>query len=280
MAAQLAADGWRVFATMRDPIARASLDRAIGSVGADTANLTVLPLDVRSRESIAAAAAAVFTRTGDRLDALIACAGILVAGPFEETPLEAMRSVMEVNYFGVIETVRATLPGLRAAGGRIILVSSDSGFCGTARLVRLHGLEVRARGVGRVSCRRDRTPGSSLVADRARPVRQRHLCGGRVPSRAGEQRVRTTRQDQRIGASFARSGCASGRPRCQGRHSSAVGARPASPVHSRDGGASALGLQRSPARASVSTHRKAADRHAELVEAPPAKARSPRLPGA
>jgi NAD(P)-dependent dehydrogenase (short-subunit alcohol dehydrogenase family) len=134
VAAQLAAMGWQVVATMRDPAARQGLDEAAAAAGADPARLSVVPLDVERHESIVAAVDQALALTGNRLDAVVASAGILVAGPFEETPVQAMRRLMEVNYFGLTETVRATLPNLRAARGRVVLVSSDSGYCGTAGL--------------------------------------------------------------------------------------------------------------------------------------------------
>jgi NAD(P)-dependent dehydrogenase (short-subunit alcohol dehydrogenase family) len=134
IAAGLAARGWRVFATMRDPDARDGLDSAVTAAGADPRNVTVLSLDVLRTDSIEAAVSRVLERTGGRLDAVIPNAGILVAGAFEDTPADALRRLMDTNYFGVIETVRATLPALRAAHGRIVLISSDSGLCGTPAL--------------------------------------------------------------------------------------------------------------------------------------------------
>jgi NAD(P)-dependent dehydrogenase (short-subunit alcohol dehydrogenase family) len=134
IAAGLAARGWRVFATMRDTDARDGLDSAVAAAGADPESVIVLPLDVLSTDSIEAAVSRVLERTGGRLDAVVPNAGILVAGAFEDTPAAAIRRVMDTNYFGVIETVRATLPALRAAHGRIVLISSDSGLCGTPAL--------------------------------------------------------------------------------------------------------------------------------------------------
>jgi NAD(P)-dependent dehydrogenase (short-subunit alcohol dehydrogenase family) len=134
IAAGLAARGWRVFATMRDTDARAGLDSAVAAAGADPESLIVLPLDVLSTDSIEATVSRVLERTGGRLDAVVPNAGILVAGAFEDTPADAIRAVMDTNYFGVIETVRAALPALREARGRIVLISSDSGLCGTPAL--------------------------------------------------------------------------------------------------------------------------------------------------
>jgi NAD(P)-dependent dehydrogenase (short-subunit alcohol dehydrogenase family) len=134
IAAALAGGGWRVFATMRDPDARGRLDEEVLARGADPSSVRVPALDVLSPESINAAVSQVLEESAGRLDAVVANAGILVAGAFEDTPADAMRAVMETNYFGVIETVRATLPALRAARGRIVIMSSDSGLCGTPAL--------------------------------------------------------------------------------------------------------------------------------------------------
>jgi NAD(P)-dependent dehydrogenase (short-subunit alcohol dehydrogenase family) len=131
VATRLAADGWSVWATMRDPAARGSLDAAVADLGA---TVEVVALDVSDPGSIARGVAEVLQRTGGRLDAVIANAGISAVGAFEDTSPEVMRAIMETNYFGAIETVRAALPALRACRGRIVLMSSDSGLCGTPAL--------------------------------------------------------------------------------------------------------------------------------------------------
>jgi NAD(P)-dependent dehydrogenase (short-subunit alcohol dehydrogenase family) len=131
VAVGLASRGWRVFATMRDPSARGGLDQALNAAGAPATRVSVLPLDVRDQRSVENAVTETLTRTEGQLDAVVANAGIFVAGAFEETPAEVLREVMETNYFGVLATVRATLPALRVGGGRIVLMSSDSGLCGT-----------------------------------------------------------------------------------------------------------------------------------------------------
>lgn len=44
--------------------------------------------------------------------------------------MEQVRSVMEVNFFGVVELTRIALPHLRASGGRVITVTSVGGVVG------------------------------------------------------------------------------------------------------------------------------------------------------
>jgi NAD(P)-dependent dehydrogenase (short-subunit alcohol dehydrogenase family) len=126
----LAARGWQVFATMRDLAKRGALEAAL-----DRANLgskvTILQLDVVDEKSIQAAVAAVLTRTGNKLDAVVHNAGLAVAGTLEDVPQSELRRVMETNFFGVLELTRALLPTFRAQrSGRILIVSSQAGFAG------------------------------------------------------------------------------------------------------------------------------------------------------
>lgn len=134
IAAALAARGWQVFAAMRNPGAREELDAALTAAGARPDDVHAVRLDVLDSDSVVAGVADVLGRTGGRLDAVVPSAGVAVVGSFEDTPPEAVRLVLETNYLGVAETVRAALPALRAARGRIVLISSDSGLYGAPAL--------------------------------------------------------------------------------------------------------------------------------------------------
>jgi NAD(P)-dependent dehydrogenase (short-subunit alcohol dehydrogenase family) len=129
IAAELAQARWRVFAAMRNPGARPGLDELLRLRGTDPASVRVIALDVLDSESIGNAVAEVLQDTNGRLDAVVASAGIAVVGPFEEVPAETAKLVMNTNFFGVTEVVRAALPALRHTRGRIVVISSDSGFC-------------------------------------------------------------------------------------------------------------------------------------------------------
>lgn len=84
-------------------------------------------LDVTDRASIASAVALALDRDG-RLTALVNNAGYAQYGAAEQVPEEEWRRQFDVNFFGVIETTRAALPSLRAAGrGTIVNVSSVGG---------------------------------------------------------------------------------------------------------------------------------------------------------
>ena len=88
----------------------------------------MLPLDVRSGESVAHCVKEVLERAG-RLDVLVNNAGYVLGGAIEETALEEARAQFETNFFGLVRMVRAVLPAMRSqGGGRIVNVSSLAGL--------------------------------------------------------------------------------------------------------------------------------------------------------
>lgn len=125
-ALHLARLGHHVIASGRKPTELARLAaEARGLAG----TLDVLPLDVTQASSIAAAVVEVTRLTGERgLDALINNAGFGVLGPTSEISDAEMRRQYETNVFGLMNVIRAFLPGMRARrAGRIINVSSLGG---------------------------------------------------------------------------------------------------------------------------------------------------------
>jgi NAD(P)-dependent dehydrogenase (short-subunit alcohol dehydrogenase family) len=68
---------------------------------------------------------------GRALSALVNSAGIGAVGPLESTPPEVLSELLAVNVVGAHTVTRAFLPELRAAHGRIVMVSS---LCGRVAL--------------------------------------------------------------------------------------------------------------------------------------------------
>lgn len=112
----LAAKGYRVFGTSRDP------------AGKSGGGFELLQLDVTSDESVTACVKAVTERTGGRIDVLHNNAGTGIIGAAEEiTPEEGMR-LFQVNFFGVMRMTSAVLPFMRARkSGTVINMSSSGG---------------------------------------------------------------------------------------------------------------------------------------------------------
>jgi NAD(P)-dependent dehydrogenase (short-subunit alcohol dehydrogenase family) len=116
LAAELIAQGHRVFATARDPGQLADLVEG-------HANATALKLDVTSAEDIAAAVAAVEQAGG--VDILVNNAGYGYRAAVEEGEDEAIRAMFETNFFGAFAMTRAVLPAMRARrSGTIVNITS------------------------------------------------------------------------------------------------------------------------------------------------------------
>lgn len=124
-ALRLDSAGWRVFAGVRK---QGGAD-AIAAAG--SAALSPLIVDVAEPESIDAARGELESGTGGRLDALVNNAGVAYPGPLEFVPLDDFRRQLEVNLVGHLAVTQAMLPFLRAAGGRIVNVTSIGGVVAT-----------------------------------------------------------------------------------------------------------------------------------------------------
>ncbi|WP_030297831.1 SDR family NAD(P)-dependent oxidoreductase [Streptomyces katrae] len=120
--------GWHAVATMRDTTRADALQKAAAEAGVSDL-VQVKRLDVTHADSVAACVAEVVAEHG-HLDAVVNNAGAGFVGTIEQHSMEQLRSVMEVNFFGVAELTRAALPHLRASGGRVITVTSVGGVVG------------------------------------------------------------------------------------------------------------------------------------------------------
>ena len=122
-ALHLAKLGHTVFASgRRQPL----LDSLVAEAG--DLNVHGVQLDVTDDESIAAARAAIETRTGGQgIDVLINNAGYGHLAPTELVSDADMRKQFDTNVFGLMAVTRAFLPELKRRGGRILNVSSVGG---------------------------------------------------------------------------------------------------------------------------------------------------------
>ena len=153
-ALQLAGSGWDVLAGVRNPAAGEALAAQAGSSG----TVTPVQLDITDTAQIAAAAELVEQRTGaGGLNALVNNAGIAAGGPLEMLPMQELRDLMEVNFFGQVAVTQALIPALRKAHGRIALLSSIGGLVTTPYMAPYHASKYALEAVGnalRVELRR------------------------------------------------------------------------------------------------------------------------------
>ena len=112
----LHAHGYRVFGTYRKAPAT------------KIAGVDYVPCDVTSDQAVATAVREVHVKAG-RIDLLVNNAGVGLVGAAEESSLEQVKSIFDVNLFGVIRMTKAVLPVMRQQrSGRIVNISSVMGL--------------------------------------------------------------------------------------------------------------------------------------------------------
>jgi len=116
--------GHHIFAGVRNPSKASDI--------ASLLNVTILQLDVTSKDSIQKAVDTVKAETHGRgLDVLINNAGHGKIGPLVEVDLSAGRELFEVNYWGMLSMTQAFAPLLIRAHGTIVNISSTGGIVHT-----------------------------------------------------------------------------------------------------------------------------------------------------
>ncbi|WP_030315089.1 SDR family NAD(P)-dependent oxidoreductase [Streptomyces flavochromogenes] len=118
--------GFTTVATLRDPARAGALRKAAETAGVE---LDIRRLDVTDAASVEECVAGVIADHG-RLDAVVNNAGAGHVGTIENESVDAVRAVMEVNFFGVVTVTKAVMPHLRATGGRLLTVTSVGGVIG------------------------------------------------------------------------------------------------------------------------------------------------------
>ena len=131
-----AQNGWSVIAGARSFAAGTS---PLGE------GVTVLPLDVTSEESCAAFVKKALGRE-NRVDVLVCAAAQLVLGSCENTTVDELDRLLDVNVLGTVRMIQRALPLMRAQkSGKIILFSSINGLLGipfqSAYTASKHALE-------------------------------------------------------------------------------------------------------------------------------------------
>ncbi|HMJ11360.1 MAG TPA: SDR family oxidoreductase [Polyangiaceae bacterium] len=122
LARELAGRGHQTFASARQ----------LGSIAdLEGHGIHTLELDVTSPASIDSAVGTLLSRAG-RIDAVINNAGVNVFGPILETPLDAVRGLLETNVLGALAVAQAVFPHMaERRAGRIVNIGSIAGVLPT-----------------------------------------------------------------------------------------------------------------------------------------------------
>lgn len=126
-AIELAKNGYRVVATMRDLARNGRLLEAAKAAAVEKL-IDIRRLDVTEFDYVFTAVPNIIRDYG-RIDVLVNNAGYALAGFAEDIQIEELRQQLETNFFGQVAMTKAALPTMRAQGsGHIIMVSSISGL--------------------------------------------------------------------------------------------------------------------------------------------------------
>ncbi len=127
MAKAFAAEGARVALLARRTD---NLEQVKREIEARARQVIIFQCDVTDSEGLKTAAERTVESFGG-IDVVLANAGFGISGPFENLTVDDFRRQFEVNVFGLMNTIYATLPALRQSKGRLGLLGSVAGRLGT-----------------------------------------------------------------------------------------------------------------------------------------------------
>jgi len=128
LARRLAARGWRIALLARNAD---RLEAAVAALGGAAAGVEGHVCDVAADGELEAVAERLLARGGVEL--LVANAGVPARVDALGTGRAEARAAMEINYVGLVASVRAFWPGLAASRGRVVAVVSVAGTIATPR---------------------------------------------------------------------------------------------------------------------------------------------------
>ncbi len=121
VAIELASRGYRVYGTGRNPSQPGK---------ADEHGIVFYPMDVLSETSVHETIKRVIANE-QRLDVLVACAGMGIAGSVEDTAMSDADLQMRTNFLGTVLAVKGCLPQMRQQKqGKIVIIGSLAGRIG------------------------------------------------------------------------------------------------------------------------------------------------------
>ncbi|WP_342616289.1 oxidoreductase [Rhodoferax sp. GW822-FHT02A01] len=116
-ALQFSEQGCRVFGTVRNTATAQAIPGVV-----------LIQMDIRDEASIERGIQTIMAQA-KRIDVLVNSAGVTLLGATEETSIAEAQTLFDTNLFGLLRTIKAVLPHMRAQqSGRIVNISSVLGF--------------------------------------------------------------------------------------------------------------------------------------------------------
>jgi len=126
-AIQLAQQGYKVIATMRDISKAGPLEARAKEAGV---SVEIRTLEVQDNTSVEGCIREIIENDG-HIDLVVNNAGAGYFATMEQTSMQELQRTMDVNFFGVWRVTQAVFPLMRAArSGRIVTVTSVGGLIG------------------------------------------------------------------------------------------------------------------------------------------------------
>jgi len=116
---RLVANGWKVFA--------ADISKDLLRSSMHDPDVVSVVMDVTNGESIQSAYDAVASQA-DRLDGIVNFAGIMGVGSLTDIPEERLARILDINVMGTYRVNKKFFPLVEAAKGRIVNLSSETGW--------------------------------------------------------------------------------------------------------------------------------------------------------
>lgn len=132
---RLLADGWKVFA--------ADISKDLLRTSMHDPDAVPIVMDVASRESIQSAYDAVLSQT-DRLHGIVNFAAVMGIGSLTDIPEERLARILDINVMGTYRVNKTFLPLVEAAKGRIVNLSSESGWQSAAPFIGPYAMSKHA----------------------------------------------------------------------------------------------------------------------------------------
>lgn len=131
LAKRFAASGAHVALLARDKIKLEAVQNELRAVAGPGQKVSIHSCDVTDMSALEQTFSDVASAMGAP-DILVNSAGILKEGYFEDLPIETFESVMSINFFGMIQCIKAVLPFFKDKGhGRIVNIASLGGKIGS-----------------------------------------------------------------------------------------------------------------------------------------------------